>query len=232
MDIWDFLHIFAAPIQHRTIIMANNTTNNLRQEGTLSYNETALKQFMAKLNIARTTLSRKLGLTNNQTVDRWLEGRSIYSHHLLSICNLYRLDLLSFFTYQGHTFKTRLLDLYKFETAGYSMQQVLIANNITPCEDTECHTLTYDADNPDGTSTLLANTPPDVIDRIVNLQVKAYEHERKSLEEQRQLMQSIIDDRDHQIEELKKEIKALKKTQAPTPQPYAQFVADTSKPNE
>ena len=215
----------------------------------LSYRTDALRTICNLLMIPPTRISARFKYTNNTTVNRWLDGNDIYIASLLFICNQFNLDLLSFLNYDGKCFKTNLGDIIALEKAGLNLREILEEKGVEPCTFAESQTLspltphdplpTEDPSHPrhtprqsaigepDNTATL----PSSLIDKIVEMQCKAHEHEREMLEQQRRDMQTIIDDKDKQIAKLERELNRLKK-QNPAPVSYfTGMIADDSTPD-
>lgn len=208
----------------------------------LTYRTDALRTLSEQLCIPPTRISKFFGYTNNKTVDRWIAGNDIYVASLVNICNTFRIDLLSFFTYEGKTFNTNLGDIIAMEKAGINLRNVIEEHNVKPCSYNDFRTLSpltpHDAtpaDDPKhpsrhttsaiGTSEQLQSMPTEFIDRIIAMQCQAHEHERQMLEQQRADMQTIIDDKDKQIAKLEKELKRLRVIERAS-KPYMGIVAD------
>lgn len=208
------------------------------QTGPLSYRTDALKQLSSLLRIPPTRMAKAVGQSNNITIDRWLKGYDIYTTSLVNLCNLFHLDILSFLTYDDKSFKTNMGDIIKMEQAGLDLRDLLKEKEVEPCTFDECRTLS-DATphDPSSINTTYPATPsigqystptPEAfIDKLIAFQCQAHEHERQMLEQQRQDLQTVIDDKDRQIAALQKELNRMKK-QKPATTPYFGMVADDS----
>jgi len=84
----------------------------------LTYNESALNEIMKERKIYMTSIMGVFGMSNPQTVKRWMNGESLYTDSFLKILNVYDIDLLRFFSYRGHHFSTSLAQLAELEEKG------------------------------------------------------------------------------------------------------------------
>lgn len=202
-----------------------------------TYVQTALSSFFEKYKIVRTHVARMFSQTNNLVINRWLNGSDIYVGSLLKICNAYEMDLLSFFKLNGHTFKSTLHDLMKFEESGLSLKDVMLERGIEPTSIKKYRSLSEDVEitmsttaatpndlkqtkeepadeQTDKTKNGYATMSADILDRFVQAQTAAYAHEQASLQRQREDMQKIIDHQEETIKGLQKELKKYKRAAA------------------
>lgn len=84
----------------------------------LTYNESALADIMSERKLCMTNIMGVFGMSNPQTVKRWMAGESIYTDSFVKILNVYDIDLLRFFAYRGHQFTTTLAQLAELEDKG------------------------------------------------------------------------------------------------------------------
>lgn len=190
----------------------------------LAYRNDALLQLTTLLRIPPTRIAKIFNHTNNISINRWLEGNNIYTHSLLGLCNLLKLDLLSFFTYNGKTFQTNFGDIVRMEEAGLNLRDFLTEHGVTPCDFNESRTLSQQTPHEpfaieDPSHPLYKPIPPaigtsdtpkfpsEILDYIIKLQCNATEHERVALEQQREDLNAIIDEKERQISKLGKELK-------------------------
>lgn len=185
----------------------------------INYKDDALRQFVEKCGIVRTHLARLFNQTNNLTVDRWLSGKDIYLGSLLTICNTYRLDLLSFMLHDNKPFATTVEDIALMEDAGLNLRDIMKEHGVELAQP-GCYSLQADAPMPSlaamaaqpetpapAPEPTITNMPSDMIDKIILVQTRAYEHEQQSLKRQRADLQNIIERQDAEIAELKKELR-------------------------
>lgn len=210
----------------------------------LTYRIDALRTISDLLMIPPTRISKHFGYTNNITVERWMAGKDIYTTSLIHLCNTFKLDLLSFFTYEDRAFQTNLGNIIAMEKAGLNLHDILIEKGVAPCQFDDFRTLSpltphepLPAEDPTHPrhhtqpasigSTPASTMPSDVLDRMIAFQCNAHEHEKQMLEQQRRDMQAIIDDKEKQIAKLEKELKRLRVIENAS-KPYMGIVADDS----
>lgn len=186
---------------------------------TINYQSNALKRFVERFGIVRTHMARLFKQTNNLTVDRWLAGKDIYLGSLLTICNTYKLDLLSFFNHNGKPFGTTIEEIACMEEAGLTLKDLLKEKGLE-VEDNECNTLSGTSPVPTAQTPAtseqqraaenIAALPTDILDRFIDMQTRAYSHEQASLNQQRQDLQIVIAHKDALIADLQRELKKLR----------------------
>ena len=89
------------------------------------YRRDYLQKIMTLKDIKVFRIASLFGQTNSATAKKWVEGGDIYLNNLLKIINNYDFDLLSFFTYKGHVFKTTLDQLARAEESGIEISSLL-----------------------------------------------------------------------------------------------------------
>lgn len=71
----------------------------------ISYNNKKLKELLASLRKNRSDFRSDIGIQNDSTVKRWIEGEDIYVSRLTQICNMYDKNILDFFLIDGQEIK-------------------------------------------------------------------------------------------------------------------------------
>lgn len=189
----------------------------------LSYNKNALKSFIENRTILVTRVSHLFKYTNNVTVNRWANGKNIYIHNLLAICNEYKLDLLAFLKHNERPFTTTIEEIIAMENHGVRLKDLLKEKGIeyeqcqTIDDTTNCVSKTI-ADNPNKSNNEIHKTefsnallPEDIVDRIIKIQFEAFKHETQSLDRQQNIFEKQIEILNKRIYILEKENNELKK---------------------
>lgn len=99
------------------------------------YKRTQLKELCEKKGIKQKHIMTLFNQTNPTTASRWLTGFPIHLDSLLKICNQFCVDVLQFISYKGRSFETNLDDLYKFETSGLNIREIMREKGIEPIFD-------------------------------------------------------------------------------------------------
>lgn len=101
------------------------------------YKKSRLKELCDKKGIKQRHIMTLFNQTNPMTATRWLSGFPIHLDSLLKICNQFCIDILQFITYKGRSFETNLEDLYRFESSGQNLREVMREKGIEPVADPE-----------------------------------------------------------------------------------------------
>lgn len=101
------------------------------------YKKSRLKELCDKKGIKQRHIMTLFNQTNPMTATRWLSGFPIHLDSLLKICNQFCIDILQFITYNGRSFETNLEDLYRFESSGQNLREVMREKGIEPVADPE-----------------------------------------------------------------------------------------------
>lgn len=72
----------------------------------ITYNNKKLKETLSALKKNRSDFRSDIGIQNDVTVKRWIEGEDIYVSRLTQICNMYNMDILDFFLIDGQEIKS------------------------------------------------------------------------------------------------------------------------------
>ncbi len=185
----------------------------------LSYKSNALKELLNKFNLKKTNIAKKtFGHTNNETVNRWLEGEDIYFTKLVEICNDKKIDILSFIELDGKGLRSTLMDVIALEEQGLSVRDLMQKNNLRVASDGTFVTLSPDfhqLGNPivekkvEQTKEIVQSSEW-FVNKTISIYTEAEEKKRIALEQQKNSMQQIIDYQEAIIKELRKENKKLK----------------------
>lgn len=101
------------------------------------YKKSRLKELCDKKGIKQRHIMTLFNQTNPMTATRWFSGFPIHLDSLLKICNQFCIDILQFITYKGRSFETNLEDLYRFESSGQNLREVMREKGIEPVADPE-----------------------------------------------------------------------------------------------
>lgn len=71
----------------------------------ITYNNNKLKEILSTLKKRRSDFRADIGIQNDITVKRWIEGGDIYVSRLTEICNIYNKDIIEFFLVDGQEIK-------------------------------------------------------------------------------------------------------------------------------
>ena len=191
----------------------------------LQYPDKTFADCVKALGISQKEIMNAVGHTNPTTCIKWMTGSDIYLRSLLEVCNQTGIDLLSLVQYYGHRFKSNIEDLYRLELTGTTIADVLRERGI----DSSSATKLMDEELRASTNQRLIEqaeihaqsrkktddtelTMSSIIDRIIDMQSKAHEHELTSLERQRIESREIIDSQREyfvtQMENQRKEMQA------------------------
>lgn len=205
--------------------------------GRLDYNPEALSEAMLRHSIRQQHIMNLFNTTNTLMAKKWMAGGDIYVKTLLRICNAFKLDLLQFFLYDGAPISATLEDVHRLTIGGRSVDSMLRQRNIPPLADEGPHKAGDEAmpappDDPKSRAELLkqcaaaheayelrqtgaslAQLPvEDLIEKFIDVQRKASEHEQAALDDLRAKMQRVIDERDREILSLKTELAMARAT--------------------
>lgn len=75
----------------------------------IAYNNKKLKETLSALKKNRSDFRSDIGIQNDVTVKRWIEGEDIYVSRLTQICNMYNMDILEFFLIDGQEVKPEVI---------------------------------------------------------------------------------------------------------------------------
>lgn len=78
----------------------------------IAYNNKKLKETLSALKKNRADFRSDIGIQNDVTVKRWIEGEDIYVSRLTQICNMYNMDILEFFLSDGQEIKSEKIQEY------------------------------------------------------------------------------------------------------------------------
>lgn len=190
----------------------------------IDFNKTAFSQLAEMYSIPKMQIMAATNQTNPAIVKRMLGGTDIYVATLTNICSNLHLDLLSFFKYDNHTFKTNLENLYRLEKAGINVADLLNERGIDAYDPSvQGHTVgaiceaREDVDrrvekqiniyNERNTNEPLSLN--EVISKIDKMREQAYNHEKQALDKLRKEMQAEINSLYEEIGALKAKNKQL-----------------------
>lgn len=123
--------------------MDNKSNAKINDGEKLIYSKTALLRTCEHRNIRKFAIMRLFNQSNTATVQRWLDGNDIYVGSLIKISNKFDINLLSFFEYKGHKFRTTLDELARAERAGIDIasltvnKDVKLPNELLPVDDSD-----------------------------------------------------------------------------------------------
>lgn len=207
--------------------MSQTTKLTNAPKGAIKYNTSKLKELMNEQNIKARSIMSIFGQTNPTTVNNWMSGSEMYVGALLAICNAFDFDPLRFITFAGHTFETSIADLYRLELCGLTVGDILRERGIETSqpaagvskprttEDLEAeaeamsdmeqrvkdqHKMYMMREN---NKRITQISTADVIEKMTEIQQKAFEHEQASLEELRKQKDVEIAARDQTIMNLR-----------------------------
>lgn len=124
--------------------MKQSKNSHYIQGEALRYINDALHTTCEHRNIRRNAIMQLFCQSNSVTAQRWLDGKDIYLSNLVKIVNHFNLDLLNFFEYKGHCFRTTLEELARVESAGVDVGALTINSSIKL--PSECPTLEESVD--------------------------------------------------------------------------------------
>lgn len=188
-------------------------------EKNLDYKSNAFKELLNKFNLKKTNIAKGIfGQTNNDTVNRWLEGEDIYFTKLVRICNAIKIDILSFLEFDGKTLRSTLMDIIALEEQGMSVRDLMQKSKLRVAKNGTFLTLSPDfhqLSEPIAKKKLeqtneLVHSPEWFVNKIISIYAEADEKKRIALDQQKNSMQKIIDRQEATIRELSKENKKLK----------------------
>lgn len=186
-------------------MMANNTTTpNDKPIGQVLFDKEQLKRHIERYGLKSLHIMSCNNQSNSSTLHRWLLGGDMQVSALANVCSGVQLDLLSFFYYDGYKFQTKLENLYRFEKAGLSIEEILKERSIEPYHDPADHApkSLEKGTKRQETDTMIASAVSrqeertriqqkiigqgvsieGIIDRISKVQAEAFHHEAQSLE--------------------------------------------------
>lgn len=188
-------------------------------EKILTYKSTALKDLLEKFDLKITSIAKNtFGYTSNVTINRWKDGKDIYFGKLVLLCNINRIDILSFLEFNGKALRSTLMDVIALEEQGMSVRDLMQKNNLEVVAKNTFLTLSQDFNQPyellvekkiEQTKEI-AQSPEWFVNKTISILTEADEKKRIALEQQKNFMQQIIDQQNVTISELRKENKKLK----------------------
>lgn len=107
------------------IISKLSIMTDIKAIGRVEFDNQNLKNLMERYALKSLHIMSCNNQSNTSTLRRWLMGGDMQVSALVNVCSGMRLDLLSFFRYDGHKFQTHLENLYRFERAGLSVEECL-----------------------------------------------------------------------------------------------------------
>lgn len=207
--------------------MAQITKINNAPKGDVSYNKTALDEMMTKFSISRRDMMAVFGQTNPSTINLWRAGGDLSIGAMAGICNAFDLNPLNFIMYAGKPIQSSIIDLYRLELCGLTVADILSYMGIdTYVEEQYEHTFKcteelatesaarrdvdkkvieqfemYKLKSKNAQETQIPTSV--IIDKITEIQNKAFVHEQEALEELRRKKDADIAARDQTIMKLK-----------------------------
>lgn len=172
--------------------------------GKVEFDNQNLKGLMEKLGLKSLHIMSCNNQSNTSTLRRWLMGGDMQVSALANVCSGMRLDLLTFFRYDGYKFNTSLENLYRFEHAGLSIEDCLREHGIECYRDPADHSpvalaksetrAEIDAMNDKSLANHTARevqirrlegqtlSVSDILDRLSKVQSDAFDHELAALD--------------------------------------------------